>query len=132
MKKLITLQGTKESGKTRTLNMVIDLLSGRELPETDTEREDTRILVEYKGKKIAIATYGDGLAIVNQNIEFFNLHPETDVYISATWSYGATVKAMAEFAKVNNYSYNVVNKTKDMENAHCVNIRDAKKVFNLI
>lgn len=133
MKKVIVLRGVNNSGKTTTLNMVIDLLLQRGLPEKEMPVVDERIAIGYNGKLIVVATYGDGLEHINDNLEFLKYYCDhVDVFITATWSYGETVEAMEKFAKAQNLEPIIIDKTYCPENAFIANKEDAFKIIEQI
>lgn len=86
-KKLIVLYGPENTGKTETLNRLIGLLDESKKVEGGKLLEDRRVIAEYKekGKKIAIATKGDGPKEINENISFFDGAGECccDIFITA-------------------------------------------------
>lgn len=133
MKKIIVLRGVNNSGKTTTLNMVIDFLLQRGLPDEETPICDERIAIGYKGKMFVVATYGDGLRHVNDNIDFLKYYcRNVDIYITATWSRGDTVDRIMEFAKEQNADLCIIDKTYCPENSFIANKEDAKRIIELI
>lgn len=133
MDKVIILRGVKNSGKTTTLNMVIDLLLQRGLPEKEMPIRDERIAIEYNGKLVVVATYGDGLRHINNNLDFLRYYCDhVDVFITATWSYGKTVSRMEEFAKEQGAEFCVVDKTYCHENTFLANKEDANRIIEQI
>lgn len=133
MKKVIVLRGVKNSGKTTTLNMVIDLLLHRGLPEKEVPVCDERIAIGYNGKMVVVATYGDGLGFINGNINFLEYYcRNVDVFITATWSRGDTVSRVEEFANNHNAKLCIVDKTYCPENSFIVNKEDAERIIKLV
>lgn len=133
MEKVIVLRGVNNSGKTTTLNMVIDLLLQRGLPEKEMPVVDERIAIGYNGKLIVVATYGDGLRHINENLDFLKYYCDhVDVFITATWSQGETVGRMEEFANEQNADLCIIDKTYCPENSFIANKEDAKRIIELI
>ena len=63
MKKIIGLYGRENSGKTTTLNLLIELL-GRE------GQEDNPVSIDdYRGKTIVITPGGDDEEVIRKNLE---------------------------------------------------------------
>lgn len=113
--------------------MVIDLLLQRELPEAEMTVCDERIAIGYKGKMIVVATFGDGLRYINDNLNFLKYYfRNVDVFITATWSYGDTVSRMEEFAKEQGADFCVVDKTYCLENTFLANKEDANRIIEQI
>ena len=91
-KVVIALYGPGRKGKTTTLNLLIGLLGGTR------EEVDQRVRLNYEGKDIAIATYGDDEWQLNENIKFFD-EKSCDIYITATRTKGDTKKVLKKYAK---------------------------------
>lgn len=74
MKKIIVLCGAERSGKTTTLNLVIEKAkkdkSFNIIKEVEISNNDKNALFYYKGKKIAITTAGDTKKIITDNFRF--------------------------------------------------------------
>lgn len=91
-KVVIALYGPGRKGKTTTLNLLIGLLGGTR------EEVDQRVRLNYEGKDIAIATYGDDEWQLKENIKFFD-EKSCDIYITATRTKGDTKKVLKKYAK---------------------------------
>lgn len=91
-KVVIALYGPGQKGKTTTLNLLIELLGGIR------RKGDQRVRLNYEGKDIAIATYGDDEWQLNENIKFFD-EKSCDIYITATRTKGDTKKVLKKYAK---------------------------------
>ena len=115
-----------------TLNMVIECVLRRECLQADPSWPDERIVIEYMGKKVAIATYGDGPNYIDENIRFFESVTDVDICISATWSRGETIKKMEAFAKKHNAPLAQILKTYNAEKLLLANTKDAKKIVGEI
>lgn len=95
---IIGLFGKPNCGKTNTLNRVIDelLTLGAQIissyPQNasrDLAIQDRNVCVEFRGKKVCIATGGDEGSILKDNCDFF-LKNNADIAISATKTSGDT------------------------------------------
>lgn len=91
-KEVIALYGPGRKGKTTTLNLLIELLGGIR------RKGDQRVRLNYEGKDIAIATYGDDEWQLNENIKFFD-EKSCDIYITATRTKGDTKEVLKKYAK---------------------------------
>ncbi|OAV63517.1 hypothetical protein Barb6XT_03130 [Bacteroidales bacterium Barb6XT] len=87
MNKVIGLWGVASTGKTTTLNLLIDLLevatTDCPMPTPQPERVERRKAFIYNGFKIGIATGGDTDDIVKENCAFFD-DEKCDIVFSAT------------------------------------------------
>ena len=91
-KVVIALYGPGRKGKSTTLNLLIVLLGGIK------RKGDQRVRLNYEGKDIAIATYGDDEWQLNENIKFFD-ERSCDIYITATRTKGDTKEVLKKYAK---------------------------------
>lgn len=103
---IIGLFGKPNCGKTNTLNRVIDelLTLGAQIissyPQNasrDLAIQDRNVCVEFRGKKVCIATGGDKGEALKDNCEFF-VKNKADIAISATRTKGETCKELVAFA----------------------------------
>lgn len=92
MKKIIALYGSGGKGKTKTLNLLIKLLSGLE------RQGDGQVLISYRDKDVAITTGGDTKEVVEENIDFF-VKQTADILVTATRTKGGPQDALKEHAK---------------------------------
>ena len=76
MKKIIGFYGRPGSGKTTTLNLLIELLG-------EKGQGDNPVTINYRGRKIVITHGGDSDAIVEQNINIFKKEG-ADILVTAT------------------------------------------------
>ena len=103
--KIIGLFGKADQGKTTTLNQVIEKLKqeGGEIKnEVADNGKDRHVCIEYKGKRICIATDGDNEPILQRNCDFFdecNRYLHIDVAVSATRTRNTTRKVLEQYAK---------------------------------
>ncbi|MDO4709958.1 MAG: hypothetical protein Q4B94_09205 [Pseudomonadota bacterium] len=112
---IIGLFGKANCGKTNTLNRVIDelLTLGAKVissnpPNTsrDLAIQDRNVCMEFRGKKVCVATGGDEGAALKDNCEFF-ANNKADIVISATRTKGGTCKELVDFATSVNGKNNV-------------------------
>ena len=101
--KIIGLSNVGNSGKTTTLNLVIDKLQEPEygyklVPEKKPNTKDKRVLLQFKKLKICITTFGDNGTEVEKNIKFFKEH-QPDIAISAALTWGNTRNLLNEYAE---------------------------------
>lgn len=101
--KIIGLSNVGNSGKTTTLNLVIDKLQEPEygyklVPEKKPNTKDKRVLLQSKKLKICITTFGDDAAETKKNIDFFKKH-KPDIAISAARSWGNTRDLLNGYAE---------------------------------
>ena len=92
MKKIIALYGSGGKGKTKTLNLLIKLLSGLE------RHGDGQVLISHRDKDVAITTGGDTKEVVEENIDFF-VKQAADILVTATRTKGDTKKVLKQYAK---------------------------------
>lgn len=70
MKKIIALCGPERSGKTDTLNMVIEVLKGNTPCISSFYNEDRKESITYNGFNIAVTTEGDYSSYIEENFSF--------------------------------------------------------------
>jgi Cdc6-like AAA superfamily ATPase len=107
--KIIALYGAANTGKTTTLNYLIDLLKkAQSLSDYSTisiedcgdkRHADQRVVVEIQGLKIAITTSGDNGTELKRNIEYFKQN-DCDIAITATRTRGYSVEELKGFSNV--------------------------------
>lgn len=86
-KLVIVLQGVYNSGKTTTLNLLIQLLQGVEAPSPLTK--DRRVLISYQGKTVYVATPGDLEEVTEESVRHFQ-EEDYDILVTAARSRGKT------------------------------------------
>lgn len=102
MQAIIGLFRRGYTGKTDTLNLLIDLLeasaSPSPMPQPQPEGHDRRKVVRYRGLTVGVCTPGDTEDEVRENRDFFEQHA-CDVGVTAARSWGRTHWVMHDFAK---------------------------------
>ncbi|WP_040598223.1 hypothetical protein [Alloprevotella rava] len=98
MKKIIALYRSAETGKTSTLNLLIELLDKNKKVEEERLIEDRRVSISYGSKKIAVTTWGDNGFELKENIKFFEKE-NCDILVTATRTRGETTEILNDYAK---------------------------------
>lgn len=98
MKKIIALYRRAETGKTSTLNLLIELLDKNEKAEENRLTEDRRVSISYGSKKIAVTTWGDNEDELKENIKYFE-KKDCDILVTATRTRGETTEILNDYAK---------------------------------
>ena len=98
MKKIIALYRRSETGKTSTLNLLIELLDKNKKIEKERLKEDRRVSISYGSKKIAVTTWGDNGFELKENIKFFEKE-NCDILVTATRTRGETTEILTDYAK---------------------------------
>ena len=98
MKKIIALYRRAETGKTSTLNLLIELLDKNKKVEEERLIEDRRVSISYGSKKIAVTTWGDNGFELKENIKFFEKE-NSDILVTATRTRGKTTEILNNYAK---------------------------------
>ena len=98
MKKIIALYRRAETGKTSTLNLLIELLDKNKKVEEERLIEDRRVSISYGSKKIAVTTWGDNGFELKENIKFFEKE-NCDILVTATRTRGKTTEILNNYAK---------------------------------
>lgn len=98
MKKIIALYRSAETGKTSTLNLLIELLDKNKKVEEERLIEDRRVSISYGSKKIAVTTWGDNGFELKENIKFFEKE-NCDILVTATRTRGETTGILNDYAK---------------------------------
>lgn len=94
MKKIIGLYGRANSGKTTTLNLLIELLG-------DLGQGDNPVTIDdYRGKKIVITPGGDETDVIKENIKSFK-KAEGDILVTATRTSRQTTICLSNYARKN-------------------------------
>lgn len=93
-KLVIVLKGAPNSGKTTTLNYLIQFLQGIEDPLTI--EEDQRVLISYQRKRVYVATLGDDDDETKESVRLFQEN-DYDILVTAAWSWGKTHAPIDEY-----------------------------------
>lgn len=95
-KLVIVLKGVPNSGKTTTLNYLIQSLQGVKDPLT--MEGDQRVLISYQRKRVYVATPGDLKAEVWKSIALSEIE-ECDILVTATRITKVTLGPIEEYAE---------------------------------
>lgn len=102
MQAIIGLYGRGQTGKTETLNLLIDLLeaaaSGSPMPSPQPVGRDRRKIIRYRGLTVGVTTVGDNEEEATENRDFFERHA-CDIGVTAARSWGRTHWVMHDYAK---------------------------------
>nr|WP_314772691.1 hypothetical protein [uncultured Porphyromonas sp.] len=135
-KLVIVLQGIHDSGKTTTLNLLIQLLLGTEgssLLEEDRKNlkgEDRRVLISYQGKKVYVGTPGDVEFEIWKNIALSEIKG-CDILVTAARSKGATKEAIIDYAELINAEQAWIQKRKVEERIDEANRAQAQDIKDI-
>jgi len=135
MKKIIALYGKGDSGKTSTLNLLIDLIvsENKGIPMAiraeEELRKDCRAVLSYKGKIIGVGTWGDSKDEVEKNCKFFK-EKNCDIMFTATRTRGETCDTIKDFAFKNRFSLEWMKKKYRDTNRYSENLKQAHELFN--
>ena len=125
MKKIIGLYGCSNSGKTTTLNLLIELL-GRE------GQEDNPVSIDdYRGKTIVITPGGDNKDVIKNDIEAFE-KAEGDILVTATRTTGQTTGYLSNYAKENSVKITWIKKNYAVIRTDLVNQAQAEDIKAVI
>lgn len=144
----IALYGAANTGKTKTLNILIDLLVEAAVGPNeglvvevrcgynpDTKTGDRRVVVRVFGKTVSVSTGGDDSQTVQAGIDFAKRH-NADIYVAAVHkrsnSYGWS--AFLENIEGNGIPHEDVKKgwSADPSQAHTLAMKEARDLFNRI
>ena len=129
-KLVIVLYGVPNSGKTTTLNYLIQFLQGVKAPSSLPE--DRRTLIPYQRKRVYVATPGDLKAEVWKSIAFSEIE-ECDIFVTATRTTKVTLKPIEEYAEALHVEPVWVEKSmvdKDREEANRAQARELKDIID--
>lgn len=111
---VITLFGKSHTGKTTTLNKVIDKLNVDY--EVNNVREkpfsliDRLVTININGVMVGISTGGDHVGIIKRRLDDL-LEKNCSIIVTATRTKGKPKKAVDEFIKQNNYKIDWIEKS---------------------
>ncbi len=91
-KHIIALFGKANCGKTSTLRMLYNRLSGHQ----GNIGEDIRAVCKYKGCNVLFATWGDNLDEMDRNVGFMKSQT-WDIAVTATRTRGGTVHILENY-----------------------------------
>ncbi|WP_042366740.1 hypothetical protein [Bacteroides neonati] len=134
MKKIIALYRRGDTGKTETLNYVIEILNtittGNLIPlvPNHTDRQATFV---FNGLTVSVCTAGDNAAEIKQNEAYFN-NQKCDIAITASRSRGESVDAINAMANSNGVGIQWVRKLVRPHNVYHLNVSDAHQIISWI
>lgn len=125
MKKIIGLYGRENSGKTTTLNLLIELL-GRE------GQEDNPVSIDdYRGKTIVITPGGDDEEVIRKNLEAFK-KAGGDILVIASRTQGQTTIPLSDYIGGNSEDITWIKKNYAEIRTYLVNQAQAEDIKAVI
>lgn len=108
MFRTIVLQGRANSGKTKTLNMLIDMIEFDESPDIKQVNASERWVVgKSKGINLAITTQGDWEEQLREWIEYVDsITKKIDIYICPCRTRGSSFDFVYNYFKPQNVIFN--------------------------
>lgn len=131
MKKIIALYRRAETGKTSTLNLLIELLDMNKKVEEIRLTEDRRVSISYGNKKIAVTTWGDNGFELKENIKYFE-NEDCDILVTATRTRGETTEILNDYAKEINTEIIWIEKNLSASLEELINQTQAKDIKAVI
>ncbi len=131
MKKIIALYRRAETGKTSTLNLLIELLDKNKKVEEIRLTEDRRVSISYGNKKIAVTTWGDNGFELKENIKYFE-NEDCDILVTATRTRGETTEILNDYAKEINTEIIWIEKNLSASLEELINQTQAKDIKAVI
>ncbi len=131
MKKIIALYRRAETGKTSTLNLLIELLDKNEKAEENRLTKDRRVSISYGSKKIAVTTWGDNEVELKENIKYFEKE-DCDILVTATRTRGETSEILNDYAKEINTEIIWIEKNLSASLEELINQTQAKDIKAVI
>ncbi|QUB43204.1 GTPase [Porphyromonas sp. oral taxon 275] len=128
-KLVIVLQGVYNSGKTTTLNLLIQLLQGVEAPSPLTK--DRRVLISYQGKTVYVATPGDLEEVTEESVRHFQ-EKDYDILVTAARSRGKTHAPIKKYVLEHSVQVVWVEKRRVKERRDEVNRAQAQELKDRI
>ena len=125
MKKIIGLYGCSHSGKTTTLNLLIELLGEKGYGDAPIT------ISNHRGKKIVITPGGDEDDVIKNNIEAFE-KAEGDILVTATRTTGQTTGYLSNYAKENSVKITWIKKNYAVIRTDLVNQAQAEDIKAVI
>ena len=125
MKKIIGLYGRPGSGKTTTLNLLIELL-------VEKGQEDNPVTIyDYRGKTIVITPGGDDKDVIKNNTEAFE-KAEGDILVTATRTKGQTTSQLSDYIGGNSEKITWIKKNYAVIRTDLVNQAQAEDIKAVI
>lgn len=128
MQHIIALFGTGDTGKTTTLNHLIDFLNNNHsgfslIHQNPIRRTENQVTFKHNsGRIVCIATIGDNEHEINKNLDYASQN-NADILITASRTGGAGVDKLYETALSNNFLPIFIKKTyESMAEKHNSNI----------
>ncbi|ERI84634.1 hypothetical protein HQ45_03390 [Porphyromonas crevioricanis] len=131
MKKIIALYRCAKTGKTSTLNLLIEFLDKNKKVEENHLTEDRRVSIFYGNKKIAITTWGDNGFELKENIKYFE-EEDCDILVTATRTRGETTEILNDYAKEINTKIVWIEKNISASLEELINQTQAKDIQAVI
>jgi len=103
LKTIVVVSGKGNIGKSFTLSSLgRQLVTAGANTTADITKKEYHADFIYQNKKVGVQTYGDLAHLVINGLQEF-LSVGTEIIAIASKGYGATVKAIEDFASLNNY-----------------------------
>ncbi len=133
---IIALWGASNTGKSTTLNLLIDELvanNGWIKEEDDKYSPDRQVAIVFDNQIIGISTGGDYGETTKYACEFFDKH-NCSIVITATRTKGETTSVLTEYASQDNLQITWVKKdsVQDSSIHLIVNLTQVKQIRSLI
>ena len=136
MKTIIALYGPSNTGKTNTLNYLIEKMldSTDEVIDRNKRGEDRRVYISYNNKEIAITTAGDNGDEIKQNIKFFKDREDRDfdILVTATKTKGCTCQILSAYAEEIKTDINWIKKNTAKLSIDLINQAQAEDIKSFI
>lgn len=148
--KIVALCGKGQTGKTQTINFLVDYFMENQSEilfkeRAGREKHDKRCILIYNGKIFGITTRGDDEPSLKEDFNWFKKQSEIDYIICATRSKGKTCNFVARQANVNDIYWlsktafwdcymdnkNCSDEVKEQQNAlNCQQVEDLVNIIN--
>lgn len=136
MKKSFAIVGRGSVGKTKTLNILIELLDAATNKKPTTiekvNKDDFRVVIsDYKGCTIGICTPGDNSQELKANCIFFEKH-NCDIIFTATRTRGKSKDVFYKYSEKNGYKIHWIGKYVVENDFEEMNLHQATDLLRLI
>lgn len=137
MKKAVGLYEKNDTGKTQTLNLLIDLLtvetSHCEMPQPQKIGVNRKQYFSYKGFIVGVCTAGDNQSELISNCEFFKKY-NCDFVFSATRKRSDSLSVIyyTDFTTKNGFDLEWVEKAISTKDHESINLRQAQELLEMI